>query len=403
MATDLLMPKLGLTMTEGVLLEWKARPGDAVAKGQLLYVVETDKIATEVEAEADGILEAQLVAEGETVPVGAVVGRLADAGEAGIASRPVRSARAEAVSLKKSAAPDIIKTADLTNKQSRNSERIVATPLARRIAKTHSVDLGGLAGSGPRGRIKAIDVEQALSALPVSMPPTIGGGMRSKPSATQAAMARRLAEVKQGVPHFYLSTEIEVTALLTLRQTLNADTEAARLTLNDFVLAATGRALRDNPNINRVWADGELVAFADTDVSMAIETERGLLVPVIRNAGSRPFDAVAADARALVERARSGRLSAADMEGGAIAVSNAGMHDVTWVTSIINPGQSAVLGIGSVRSLFRPDSAGKPELRREMGIVLSADHRVHTGVEGLAFLSSLKAHLETPMRLLRQI
>ncbi|MEP9390038.1 dihydrolipoamide acetyltransferase family protein [Mesorhizobium sp. KR9-304] len=402
MATDLLMPKLGLTMTEGVLLEWKARPGDAVAKGQLLYVVETDKIATEVEAEADGILEAQLVADGETVPVGAVVGRLAGAGEAGTTSRQAMPATAEAPIAKSAVAPGLIKAADLPSQQSRNSERIVATPLARRIAKTNSVDLAGLAGSGPRGRIKAIDVEQALSARPASMPATVAGITRSKPSATQAAMARRLVEVKQGVPHFYLSTEIEVTALLALRQTLNADTEAARLTLNHFVLAATGRALRDNPNINRVWADGDLVAFADTDVSMAIETERGLLVPVIRNAGSRPFDAIAADARALVERARSGRLSAADMEGGALAVSNAGMHDVTWVTSIINPGQSAILGVGSVRSLFRPDGDGRPELRRELGIVLSADHRVHTGVEGLAFLSSLKAYLETPMRLLRQ-
>ena len=401
MATDLLMPKLGLTMTEGVLLEWKARPGDAVAKGQLLYVVETDKIATEVEAESDGILEAQLIAEGETVPVGAVVGRLAGADEDGAAPEPARPV--QAVPAPKPHAPPVtIETADLPGQQNRKSERIVATPLARRIAKANSVDLGGIAGSGPRGRIKAIDVERTLEAGQVSMPAG-SGVMRSKPSATQAAMARRLAEVKQGVPHFYLSTEVEVTALLALRQTLNADTEAARLTLNHFVLAATGRALRDNPNINRIWWDGDLVAFADTDVSMAIETERGLLVPVIRNAGSRPFDAIAADARALVERARSGGLSSADIAGGAIAVSNAGMHDVTWVTSIINPGQSAILGVGSVRSLFRPDGEGRPELRREMGIVLSADHRVHTGVEGLAFLSSLKAYLETPMRLLRQI
>lgn len=423
MAIDLLMPKLGLTMTEGVLLEWKVRPGEAVTRGQLLYVVETEKIATEVEAEADGVLEAQLAAEGETLPVGAVVGRLATEGEAGTAPRAAKPATDETPpEAKTAAAPSPLTTPRLD----RDAQRIVATPLAKRMAKAHSLDLAGVAGSGPRGRIKAIDVERALGAAPRraeaiayapstasggSPPPPRGGDQvgaienatRQKPSATQAAMARRLAGVKQGVPHFYLSTEVEVSALLALREALNADGEAPRLTLNHFVLAAAGRALADHPNINRVWADGELLAFPDTDVSMAVETERGLFVPVVRKAGSRPLDAVAADARALVERARSGSLSPVDMEGGAIAVSNAGMHDVTWVTSIINPGQSAILGVGSVRSLFRPDGENRPALRHEMGIVLSADHRVHTGVEGLAFLSSLKAYLENPMRLLRHV
>ena len=399
MAIDLLMPKLGLTMTEGVLLEWKVRPGDAVARGQLLYVIETDKIATEVEAEADGVLEAQLVAEGETVPVGAVVGRLAGSDEASGAKPRPNAATEDKIQVSQ---PRAIPASPVSRRG--DAQRIVATPLARRMARAHSLDLAAVTGSGPRGRIKAIDVERTLGE-PRQAPEKAGAGnaIRAKPSATQAAMARRLAEVKQGVPHFYLSTEIEVSALIALRETLNADATAPRLTLNHFVLAAAGRALRDHPNINRVWSEGELLAFAESDVSMAVETERGLLVPVIRDAGRRALDAVAADARDLVERARSGRLSAADMTGGAIAVSNAGVHDVTWVTSIINPGQSAILGVGSVRSLFRPDAQGKPELRREMGVVLSADHRVHTGVEGLAFLSSLKAYLETPMRLLRQI
>ncbi len=399
MAIDLLMPKLGLTMTEGVLLEWKVRPGDAVARGQLLYVIETDKIATEVEAEADGVLEAQLVAEGETVPVGAVVGRLAGSDEASGAKPRPNAATEDKIQVSQ---PRAIPASPVSRRG--DAQRIVATPLARRIAMAHSLDLTGVTGSGPRGRINAIDVERALGE-PRQVPEKAAteSAIRAKPSAMQAAMARRLAEVKQGVPHFYLSTEIEVSALMALRETLNADATAPRLTLNHFVLAAAGRALRDHPNINRVWSEGELLAFADSDVSMAVETDRGLLVPVIRDAGRRALDAVAADARDLVERARSGRLSAADMTGGAIAVSNAGMHDVTWVTSIINPGQSAILGVGSVRSLFRPDAQGKPELRREMGVVLSADHRVHTGVEGLAFLSSLKAYLETPMRLLRQI
>jgi len=392
MATDLLLPKLGLTMTEGVLLEWKVAPGGAVAKGDTLYVVETEKVATDVEADADGVLAEQLVGEGETIPVGTVVGRLAGLG----ATAAPRPATPRPASAPPAATP--------------GARRIVATPLARRMAAAQGVDLAAVRGTGPNGRIKAIDVEAAATApaaeaqpQPQSPPPAPARSnpARTRPSSTHAAMARRLAEVKHGVPHFYLSTEIEVSALLRLRAELNADAALPRLTLNHFVLAATGRALLDQPKMNRVWADGELLAFADTDVSMAVETDAGLLVPVVRNAGARPLDEVAADARRLVERARAGRLAADDVSGAAIAVSNAGMHDVTWVTSIINPGQSAILGVGSVRETFRPGADGAPELRREMGVVLSADHRVHTGVEGLAFLAALKRHLESPMRLLR--
>lgn len=391
MATDLLLPKLGLTMTEGVLLEWKVAPGGAVAKGDTLYVVETEKVATDVEADADGVLAEQLVGEGETIPVGTVVGRLAGLG----ATAAPRPATPRPASAPPAATP--------------GARRIVATPLARRMAAAQGVDLAAVRGTGPNGRIKAIDVEAAATAPAAEAQPqprsppaaALPAASRSRPSSTHAAMARRLAEVKHGVPHFYLSTEIEVSALLRLRAELNADAALPRLTLNHFVLAATGRALLDQPKMNRVWADGELLAFADTDVSMAVETDAGLLVPVVRNAGARPLDEVAADARRLVERARAGRLSADDVSGAAIAVSNAGMHDVTWVTSIINPGQSAILGVGSVREIFRPGADGAPELRREMGVVLSADHRVHTGVEGLAFLAALKRHLESPMRLLR--
>ncbi len=234
MAIDLLMPKLGLTMTEGVLLEWKVRPGDAVARGQLLYVIETDKIATEVEAEADGVLEAQLVAEGETVPVGAVVGRLAGSDEASGAKPRPNAATEDKIQVSQ---PRAIPASPVSRRG--DAQRIVATPLARRMARAHSLDLAAVTGSGPRGRIKAIDVERTLGE-PRQAPEKAGAGnaIRAKPSATQAAMARRLAEVKQGVPHFYLSTEIEVSALIALRETLNADATAPRLTLNHFVLAA---------------------------------------------------------------------------------------------------------------------------------------------------------------------
>lgn len=399
MPVDLLMPKLGLTMSEGVLLEWKAAPGDKVTKGQVLFVVETDKTATEIEAQADGVLDEQLVAEGETALVGALVGRLSGESEAranGAKSDPKPDAPSGNVTLAP-AAPSV------RQPPASRKDRIIATPLARRVARERGIDLSTLTGSGPRGRIKRVDVENAPKRTDTS--PVFREAVqatRVKPSSTQAAMARRLAAVKQGVPHFYLSSEVEVSALLKLREELNADSERPRLTLNHFILAAVGRALYDLPSANRVWADGEIVTFAQSDVSMAVETERGLFVPVVRAAGTISVDEVAAQARELVEKSRTGRLSAADMEGGAVAVSNAGMHDVTWLTPIINPGQSAIIGVGSVREVFRPDSIGAPELRREMGLVFSGDHRVHTGVEGLAFLNRVKAYIENPLRLLRQ-
>lgn len=389
MPVDLLMPKLGLTMSEGVLLEWRAAPGDKVEKGQILFVVETDKAATEIEAQVGGVLEEQLVAEGETAAVGALVGRLSGESEAR-ADRAGGEPRPDARSQNITSAP--------ASHFARAKSRIVATPLARRIARERGIDLAALTGSGPYGRIKRIDVENAplrTAASEMSRPERI------KPSAIQASMARRLAAVKQGVPHFYLSSEVEISALLTLRGQLNTDTERPRLTLNHFILAAVGRALCDLPKANRVWADGEIIAFAQSDVSMAVETERGLFVPVVRAAGTMSLDEIGAQARRLVEKSRAGNLSAEEMEGGAIAVSNAGMHDVTWLTPIINPGQSAIIGVGSVREIFRPDSSGAPGLRREMGLVFSGDHRVHTGVEGLAFLNRVKAYLENPLRLLR--
>lgn len=402
MSSELLMPKLGLTMSEGLLLEWKVAPGEAFSKGQLLFVVETDKAATDIEAETDGVFAERLVAEGETVPVGTPVGRLVTAdGRKLAASTPARTRPSE----DGRPAPQI--PAPRTPSGVAEGQRLIATPLARRVARETGIDLATVSGTGPRGRIKLVDVERLASAadsrpsLPESASAVTAQHQRVKPTPIQAAMARRLSQVKHGVPHFYLSTEAEVSALLVLRANLNQDAERSKLTLTHFVLAAVGRALADCPGMNRVWADGEIIEFASTAVSMAVETESGLYVPVVHAAGSVSLDQVAARARTAIDKARSGRLSAAEMEGAAVTVSNAGMHDVTWLTPIINAGQSSILGVGSVREIFRPGPDGAPYLRHEIGLVFSGDHRVHTGVEGLTFLNRIRAYLETPLRLLR--
>lgn len=213
-------------------------------------------------------------------------------------------------------------------------------------------------------------------------------------------MARRLTAAKQQIPHFYLAAEAEVSELLRVRAEINAAGPAVKLTLNHLVVAAVARSLRELPEANRVWTEEGIASFATVDVGVAVSSERGLLVPVVRDIGRVPLAEIAARATDAVERARSGALRPDDMGGGAITVSNAGMHEVTWMTPIINPGTAMILGVGSIREVFRPDAQGQPALRREMGLVLAADHRLVDGVAGLTFLNRVIAHLRHPLPLL---
>ena len=413
MVRELVMPKLGLTMTEGVLAEWRVRPGQPFRSGDVLVVVETDKIASEVEAESDGVLIETTIPVGETVAVGTPIARWsADEAVQGVSADPAPD---DAPSAVVTPAPvPTVKAAPLPAPV-HNGERLLSTPLARRRAQDLGVDLATVTGSGPRGRIKMADVEaaaqrSAAAAQPAPVPAaTVSAptGERSKPGTMQATMARRLTIAKRDVPHFYLAVEAEVSELEALRERLNADTESGlpRISMTHLVLAAVGRALAAMPEIDRVWDDGtpggEILSLGRGDIGMAVDTPRGLVAPVLRGAAHLPLDRLAAGAAALTRRARDGRLTEEDFQGGAVTVSNAGMHNVTYMTSIITPGQSSILGVGSVRSVFRPDDAGVPVLKRELGLVLSADHRLFDGVTALAFLNRIIAGLERPLRLLR--
>lgn len=378
MRHKILMPKLGLTMTEGQIAEWLVAVGSPFRAEQGLFVVETDKVATEIAAEGDGVLTGITVQAGETAPVGEVIACWQD----GTADSALRA----------------------------TSLRIPVTPLARRLAQQLGVDLATVEGSGPNRRIKAADVQAAAErrkeapqgtqpAQPAAEATIVRGG-RSSPGPVQAAMARRLTAVKQQVPHFYLAVEARVSRLLALRAELNALEGPVRFTLSHFIVAAVGRALRDMPEANRVWDDGEIVSFSSADVGMAVSTERGLFVPIVRDAGQVSLTEVARRVQSQVDRARSGSLGWDDMSGGAITVSNAGMFSVKFMTPIINPGQAMILGVGSVTQAFRPDGEGRPELRDELGLVLAADHRLMDGVAGLGFLNRVSAYLEQPMKLL---
>ncbi|MGO4671698.1 dihydrolipoamide acetyltransferase family protein [Bosea sp. 2YAB26] len=399
-AAPIVMPKLGLTMTEGLLASWRVGPGDRVAAGDILFIVETEKIATEIEAQQAGSIGEILIPEGETVPVGAVLATWAGAAPAA----GVQKAAAPEMTAAKPAPEPVSVPAPVAG------DRVIATPLARRIARRHGLDLALVAGSGPRGRIKQADVQAALAA---TIAPTEANARptpavratsdRRRPASTmERIVARRLTLSKQTIPHFYVHAEADISRLLDLREELNGSGGQTRLSITHFIMAAVGRALVEMPACNLLWAEDEIIELASPDVGLAVDSERGLLVPVLREAGHLSLDAVADGCGDLVARARSGRLASAELEGGAISVSNVGMFGASHLVPIINPGQSAILGVAAQKPVFRPDANGLPSLRREIGLVLSCDHRVLDGVRAARFLDHIVNTLENPLRLLRQ-
>ena len=400
MKREFLMPKLGLTMTEGVVAEWSLPAGARFTKGQIVYVVETDKTANDVASEDDGLLLEIVHAAGDTVIVGEVIAYWDDGveGDTDIAIG-LQNGLGKSVENFSVPAPSIVRPVQ--------GERLIATPLARRVAEREGVNLANVNGSGPRGRIKVGDLKSlrpatqqvtSLDTNPMSFEPS-SGGVWVKPSAIQLAMARRLVSVKQEVPHFYLALEVDVGNLSAMRQKLKQSGQQS-FTVTHYLLAAVGRALQDEPEINRIWLEDGLFQFAHSDVGMAIDTERGLFVPMVRNAGKLSLSQIAHQTQELIERANAGKLSGPEISGGAITVSNAGMFNVTYMTPIINPGQAMILGVGSVRKTFRPNDKGLPNLSFELGLVLACDHRVLDGASGIRFLNRVRVYLEQPQTLM---
>lgn len=422
--TDLVMPKFGLTMTEGLLTEWHVVPGAAFSAGDILFTVETEKVANEVEAEADGVLTEIVVPAGETVPVGSPIARLAQAGDdAGSAGEEAQSPRlapapAPAPSPDTEDAPSARKLMaehDLAREQvtptGRNGRvtkgdvlRVIATPLARSIATKEGLDLHRVEGTGPMGRIKARDVEGAARAQPgPAIHPEPAHAREIVPDAVRLATARRVSAAKRDIPHFYVTHEAELSALTALRAQLNADPDGPRVTVTHMLIRALGVVLTEHPAMNRIWAGDHIIAFSQVDIGMVTQTPDGLRIPVIRDAGRAALDDIAAQARDLAERARSGGLGASDVGDGVISISNVGMMGVTSLTPIINPPNAMILGVGAERQLFRPDENGAPALRREMTLTLACDHRIIDGADAARFLADFIALLETPLRLLRPV
>jgi pyruvate dehydrogenase E2 component (dihydrolipoamide acetyltransferase) len=377
----IVMPKLGLSMTEGLLAEWLVAPGDEVAAGQVLFVVETDKISNEVEAPAPGRILSLLVEAGATVDVGAPLALWTGPGQG--VGEPVDEAPA----------PARVEVAPSAAAPTPTGDRVRATPFARRLARQGGIDIHACPGSGPRGRIQARDVRAALEPKPVAVPPR-GRDLR-------ALIAARVSRSRAEIPHFYVTADAAFDALIALRAGLNADPASpARLSVTAFLSRAVARALTLLPEANVVWREGRAVALPGIAIAIAVDTADGVMAPVVPFEGQGDIYAAAADLEAAIARARAGRLSSADAGEAAIGISNVGMFNVRALTPIIDPDQSFMLGVGAPQSVFRPGPHGRPRAVKEVTLTLACDHRAIDGAGAARFLSQIVELLEQPARLL---
>lgn len=387
----LVMPKLGLTMTEGVLLEWHVGAGDEFRAGDMLFVVETEKVANEVQADIDGIIDELLVEEGDIVPVGMPLATLKGGRVSELPEKVVTTAEA-AVSAVAIEPRQFVKDSD--------SSRIVSTPLARKRARELGVDLSQVAGSGPGGRIKVNDLDHLGDSVAQEMPRLQSEhGLQAQeisPSAARLAIARRVSAAKTNVPHFYITQDVEVSALQVFRATINKRSPEIRISITHLLIKALGVAMAELPTTNRIWVDDKILAFNQVDIGMVTETADGLRVPIIRDAGRRTLEEVAIEARTLASRAQDGSLTQKEVGGGSVSISNVGMFGASSLIPIINAPQAMILGVGSEQALFRPDEAGHPVLHKEICLTLACDHRVHDGADAARLLARLARILKNP-------
>lgn len=397
MKGQITLPSLSAGMEDAVIARWLIKPGDSVTKGQALAEVETDKATMELEAEQDGTIGYIDIEAGKRASVGQVIARFAGADNA---------------------AHLAVEAPHLANKP----DKLFASPIARRLAAAAGLSLEGVRGSGPRGRIIKIDIEALTTSAtarvepapraPVSasvIQPTAGpiaipagiGPYEAKPvSSMRRVIARRLAESKQSVPHFYLSADCDMAALLALRAQINADRDKTqKVSVNDLMIKASACALRLVPEANVIWHGEEILQLADVDIAVAVATDGGLITPIIRGADRLSLGAVSAEMKQLAARARDGKLKPDEFQGGGFSLSNLGMYGVKQFSAIINPPQSCILAVGATEQ--RPVGRdGQIVLTDVMTVTLSVDHRSVDGAVGAQLLAAFKAAVEKPMSLL---
>ena len=423
MPVQILMPALSPTMTHGTLAKWVKKEGDDVDAGDVLAEIETDKATMEIEAVEEGKLGKILIAEGsENVAVNEVIALLLEDGEDASALEealsnaatppPPAPAPAEPVPV---AAPAPAPAPALTPPLA-SGARIIASPLAKRMAAEKGLDLAAITGSGPRGRIVKRDVEGAPASGPPaakagapslapSPPPAPGAALSPMPefeavphTSMRKAIARRLTESARDIPHFNVSVDVRMDTLLDTRKRLNArDGGEQKISVNDFVIKAIALALARVPACNVSYTDEATLFHKRADISIAVSIDGGLITPIVKDAGNKGLAVIAAEAKALAQRARAGELQPDEYEGGTFTVSNMGMMGVQSFNSIINPPQGAILSVGAGEP--RPVvTNGALSTATVMTLTLAVDHRCIDGVTAAEFIGELKAILEEPLQ-----
>jgi len=414
MAEYVVMPKLGFDMREGVLVSWLKDIGDVVEKGDVVAEIESDKATLELESQVSGTLLILMAAEGDVVPIGgnlAIVGNSTED-----VSEMVKQNGAESSTDEERAEPTAEKVMETVGQERDQADQatsdfpggVKATPVARRIAEEAGIDLSQISGTGPGGRIRKADVEQVAS-VPVGLTRpevTLTGTGRLRDSEEistsrlRQAIGRRMVESKTTVPHFYVTTEIDMGPALALRKELNALVEDdERITVNDMILKATALALLSFPNLNASYAGEKLIRHGHISVGTAVAVEGGLLTIVQQNTDMTPLPRIAAENRAMIARSREGKSRPADFEGGTFTVSNLGAYDVDHFIAIINPPNAGILAVGTA-SEVPVVVDGQLAVGWRMKATISADHRVTDGAEAARFVQEVKSILEQPLRLL---
>jgi pyruvate dehydrogenase E2 component (dihydrolipoamide acetyltransferase) len=443
MATNILMPALSPTMEEGKLAKWHVKEGDTVKTGDILAEIETDKATMEFEAIDEGRIGKILVAEGtEGVKVNATIAVLLAEGESADASpsskappskpEEISSAMSEiskALASETASAPATPKAEPAkASAQAESGARVFASPLAKRIAANKGVDLSGLTGSGPRGRIVKADVENARPgadpAAAASAPQAVKSGDAGISGVTplpdarlfyakdayeetphdsmRKTIAKRLTSAKTLIPHYYLTIDCDITALMDVRARMNAKSPKAngyKLSVNDFVMKAAAMALIKHPDVNASWTETAILRHKHADVGVAVALDGGLITPIVFQAEKKGLVDISNEVKALADKAKNKKLKPSEFEGGSFSVSNLGMFGIKQFTAVINPPQSAIMavGAGEERAIVKD---GKIVVATMMTVTMSCDHRVIDGATGARYLQTFKDFVEDPATML---
>lgn len=425
MPTEIVMPRLSDTMDRGTIAHWNKQIGESVARGDVLVEIETDKATMELESYADGFLAAISVRDGETAAVGAPIGLVAKdraeltdlqrgdnirdvpGGTDSVADAAATETTGRAAPASMAGGATALVSSD--SPPSDGSARIKASPLAKRVAEQRGLDLAAIPGTGPGGRITKSDVEEFAPDGPSTG--TRGLDVEPASAATQSSatedetvaltrmqmtVGRRLGESKAAAPHFYVTSEIDMTHAARMRAQINEAEPLLKVSFNDLIVKAAGVALKAFPQINASYRDGTVVRHAGVNVGIAVDLPGGLIVPVLKGVDRKTLRQITTETKQLVAAAREAKLKPDNFEGGTFTVSNLGMFGVDQFTAIINPPESAILAVGAI--VEKPVVVnGEIVIRSRMRVTLSSDHRVIYGADAAAFLAELRRTLEHPV------